>query len=85
MAAADAFRDCLMGGGTIEGCAAAALDTMNTCMTNCGQPPSCEDNCRAHAADVYQQCIMHGGDPLQCGIVAGQALQECLANCVPPP
>jgi hypothetical protein len=85
MAAADTFRDCLVGGGTIEDCAAAALEAMNACIANCGEPPSCEDICNARASDVFSHCISEPGSTVeQCAAAAAAARNECLANCPPP-
>jgi hypothetical protein len=85
MVAADAFRACLMApGGTIETCAAAALETMNTCLANCGNPPTCEQVCNARAADVFGHCVLSGGNPLHCGELALAAFNECMVNCTPP-
>jgi hypothetical protein len=84
MAAADEFRVCMLGGGTIEACAAAALETMNACLANCGQPPSCEDACRARITNFIAHCIVETGDILGCAADGTARLEECLAGCTPP-
>jgi len=85
MAAADTFRDCLTGGGTIEACAAAALEAMNACIANCGNPPDCEQICNARAAKVFSDCILEPGSTIEeCAAAAAAARDECLANCPPP-
>jgi len=84
MAAADEFRDCMLGGGTIEACAADALATMNSCIANCGEPPTCEEACRARVAELVAHCIVETGDIAGCAEDGAAKLEECLTACPPP-
>jgi len=84
MEAADDFRDCMHGGGTIEACAADVLTTMNVCIASCGQPQTCEDACRERAVEFIAHCIVETGNIVGCAADGATKRDECLAGCTPP-
>lgn len=79
LAAVEAFRECIDGGGSFEECLLVFRKTYRECVERC--EVSCEEQCFRDARKFYRDCVREGGNRRECLRDARKMLRECLDGC----